>query len=98
KAGELAALRRTLAAELTQRAEAEAQSSQAAETQQAQWRQERTDAQARYEAQAQAVVELNEHCRALEQRVQALTGTLAQARTELKQETESRKCVEATPG
>jgi chromosome segregation ATPase len=98
KADELAALRLALEAELAQRAEADVKS-----------RQERAEAQARYKTQAQAladktqqwqasqaaVAEMNEHCRTLEQRVQGLSETLAQARIELSQETESRKAVEA---
>jgi hypothetical protein len=98
KADELAALRLALEAELAQRAEADVKS-----------RQERAKAQARYKTQAQAladktqqwqasqaaVAEMNEHCRTLEQRVQGLSETLAQARIELSQETESRKAVEA---
>ena len=41
------------------------------------------------------MAETNERCRTLEQRVQGLSETLAQARIELSQETESRKGVEA---
>ena len=109
KAGELAAVRQVLEAELAQRAAAEVQWRQAAAAQEAQWQQERAQAQARYEAQAQtladktrewqasqsAVVEMNEHCRTLEQRAQGLSETLAQTRIELAQATESRKGVEA---
>ena len=48
-----------------------------------------------WQASQAAVAETNEHCRTLEQRVQELTEALAQTRTQLLQETESRKGVEA---
>ena len=108
KASELAALRRGLEVELAQRVEAEARWRQ--ERQEAQARYE-TQAQAltaeqgkladrtqEWQASQAAVAEMTEQCRTLEQRVQALTETLAQTRTQLSHEAESRKGVEAKAG